>query len=277
MLHRDCLWLLIFFQQEQNFPQGLKLIKKKLGLIIAFLSITLWSININIGIHVNLSDISWFWLLILILGQTFLNTGLFITAHDGMHGLIYSSNPRLNNFIGSIAVKLYGLFCYKKLRERHLLHHRFPNTALDPDYHNGSHSSFFLWYGQFMSKYINWQELSKLSLVVVGIAYFGEISWLNLILCWGLPLIFSSLQLFTFGTFFPHRCLNTKLETTPQIHSLNFSPFWSFITCYNFGYHWEHHQYPHLPWWQLSTKWGKAKGNISASLSNQTRDKSEKN
>ncbi len=248
MLCRDCYTLSILtFLQKHNFHQGLKLIKQKWSLIIALLIVALWAINVNIGLHLHLNDISWFGLLLLILGQTFLNTGLFITAHDGMHGLIYKANPRLNNFIGSIAVNLYGLFSYQKLRERHLLHHRFPNTPLDPDYHNGSHSSFFLWYGQFMSKYINWRELSKLSLVVVGITYFGQISWLNLILCWGLPLIFSSLQLFTFGTFFPHRCLKTELENTPHIHSLNLSPFWSFIACYNFSYHWEHHQYPHLP------------------------------
>jgi beta-carotene ketolase (CrtW type) len=27
--------------------------------------------------------------------------------------------------------------------------------------------------------------------------------------------------------------------------------FWSFITCYHFGYHQEHHEYPHVPWWKL--------------------------
>jgi beta-carotene ketolase (CrtW type) len=103
-----------------------------------------------------------------------------------------------------------------------------------------------------MRKYISWQQLSKLSLLVLGITYLGQISWLNLILGWGLPLILSSLQLFTFGTFFPHRRLETDGGNTHQIHSLNLSPFWSFIACYNFAYHWEHHQYPHLPWWKLS-------------------------
>ncbi len=27
--------------------------------------------------------------------------------------------------------------------------------------------------------------------------------------------------------------------------------FWSFIACYHFGYHEEHHEYPHVAWWQL--------------------------
>lgn len=25
----------------------------------------------------------------------------------------------------------------------------------------------------------------------------------------------------------------------------------SFLTCYHFDYHWEHHRWPYAPWWQL--------------------------
>ena len=32
-----------------------------------------------------------------------------------------------------------------------------------------------------------------------------------------------------------------------------YSTLCSFITCYHFGYHWEHHEYPCVPWWQLPT------------------------
>nr|MBA2748547.1 fatty acid desaturase [Tatlockia sp.] len=29
-------------------------------------------------------------------------------------------------------------------------------------------------------------------------------------------------------------------------------PTWlSFITCYHFGYHYEHHEHPDVPWWGL--------------------------
>ena len=222
------------------------------GLIIAVLIILLWLANTWICLNINFFTVSWWWLLSLILGQTFLNTGLFITAHDAMHGLICPFQQRLNDSIGCVAVTLYGLFPYNKLKQRHLLHHHFPATHLDPDYHDGVHTSFFSWYEQFMSKYMSWQQLWKLLLMVLGLIFVGQVSWLNLILGWGLPLILSSLQLFTFGTFFPHRRLKTDAENTHYIHSLNLSPFWSFVTCYNFGYHWEHHQYPHLPWWQLS-------------------------
>ena len=28
-------------------------------------------------------------------------------------------------------------------------------------------------------------------------------------------------------------------------------PLVSFVSCYHFGYHWEHHVAPHVPWWRL--------------------------
>jgi beta-carotene ketolase (CrtW type) len=47
--------------------------------------------------------------------QTFLYTGLFITAHDAMHGVIFPQSYKINNFIGSLALFIYGLLSYKKL------------------------------------------------------------------------------------------------------------------------------------------------------------------
>src|SRR6476469_7897248 len=44
---------------------------------------------------------------LLLLLQTHLYTGLFITAHDGMHGLV-SANKRLNNGIGTLTALLFA-------------------------------------------------------------------------------------------------------------------------------------------------------------------------
>lgn len=225
--------------------------KPSFSLIVAFFIIGLWGGMLAICLKMDLEQIPIFGVCMMIMVQTFLNTGLFITAHDAMHGLVCPFNLRLNHGLGVVAVTLYALFPYQKLRERHLLHHRFPATSLDPDYHDGKNSSFLSWYGQFMQRYLCWQQLFKLLFIVISIGYVGHISFLNLILFWWLPLIFSSFQLFTFGTFFPHRHLKTDQENSHPIRSLNLAPFWSFLTCYHFSYHWEHHQYPHLPWWQL--------------------------
>ncbi|MEM6734344.1 MAG: beta-carotene ketolase, partial [Myxococcota bacterium] len=43
------------------------------------------------------------WVLIGILVQTFLSTGLFITAHDAMHGVVAPGRSRLNDFLGSLS------------------------------------------------------------------------------------------------------------------------------------------------------------------------------
>jgi beta-carotene/zeaxanthin 4-ketolase len=50
------------------------------------------------------------WLLPLgILWMTFLYTGLFITAHDAMHGSLCRGHPQVNLWIGRIVVFAYAM------------------------------------------------------------------------------------------------------------------------------------------------------------------------
>jgi len=65
------------------------------------------------------------------------------------------------------------------------------------------------------------------------------------------PSIASSLQLFFFGTYLPHREPEGGYVSETRAQSSNWSVFWSFITCYHFGYHEEHHEQPNVPWWGL--------------------------
>lgn len=222
-----------------------------LGLVIALVIITLWILTVLIYQINDLSKVNYLGILLLILWQTFLNTGLFIIAHDGMHGLILPNNIKVNHFIGSLALILYAFLSYENLREKHLLHHRFPGTNLDPDFHNSDNFSFFSWYGEFMTKYLSLKHLFRLSVLVLFIAYFCKIDWLHLLLFWALPLILSSLQLFFFGTFLPHHENDQTGENISSIKSLYLPVFWSLIACYHFSYHQEHHQYPFIPWWKL--------------------------
>jgi beta-carotene ketolase (CrtW type) len=57
--------------------------------------------------------------------------------------------------------------------------------------------------------------------------------------------------LFYFGTFLPHREPEEGYSNIHCAQSNSLPVFWSFITCYHFGYHQEHHEYPHVPWWHL--------------------------
>lgn len=221
------------------------------GLLVAFAIIGIWALSLCLLMSFDVSEINNFFLIPLIALQTFLYTGLFITAHDAMHGAVYPYNLKINNFIGALAVGLYALFDYEKLQTKHWLHHHNPASELDPDFHNSKHKNFFAWYFYFMLRYWSWTRLLSLMALFNVILFTLHIPEKNLTLFWVIPSILSSVQLFYFGTFTPHKEPNGGYK---NIHCAETNPLptWlSFITCYHFGYHYEHHEYPNVPWWGL--------------------------
>lgn len=221
-----------------------------LGIVLAGCIISLWAVSLIILFQLDVSS-SPIWLILLaIFWQTFLYTGLFITAHDAMHGSICPQNPKLNHGIGRLAVLCYAAFSYQKLLKNHWLHHRHPASSLDPDFHDGQHQALPLWYFHFMFKYWGWRQFITLSTLFQIIHCLG-VPQVNLVLFWLVPAILSSGQLFYFGTYLTHREPKAGYTNSHCAQTLPLSPFWSFITCYHFGYHQEHHQYPEFPWWQL--------------------------
>ncbi|BAT53309.1 beta-carotene ketolase [Nostoc sp. NIES-3756] len=221
------------------------------GILIAFTIIFIWAVSLIFLISLDITKINIALLGIAIIWQTFLYTGLFITAHDAMHGVVYPKNIKINNFIGKFSLILYGLLPYKDLLKKHWLHHRHPGSDLDPDYHNVYPQNFFLWYFHFMKSYWQWTQFFGLVLIFHTVKNLFKIPEDNLTLFWMIPAILSSVQLFYFGTFLPHRKLEGGYNNRHCARSIAFPIFWSFITCYHFGYHEEHHEYPHLPWWKL--------------------------
>ena len=171
-----------------------------------------------------------------------LYTGLFITAHDAMHGTV-SSNSKINNYIGYLCTFLYASFWYPKLYSKHHLHHSHVHSDRDPDYHNGG---FWSWYIRFIGNYLSiWQ-------IVVMAALFNILKiWIpqtNLLMFWVFPSLLSTLQLFYFGTYQPHKGdHNNKYFARSQAKN----HFFAFFSCYFFGYHYEHHDSPRTPWWML--------------------------
>ena len=221
------------------------------GVLIAIFIILLWSSSIIALLLLNLSQLQLFWIPIAILWQTFLYTGLFITAHDSMHGAVSPHNRKLNQVIGIISVLFYALFSYRKLLQKHWLHHHYPASILDPDFHDGQHTNFFAWYFHFMQEHFSWTQLGYIAIIFSILKLGLHVSEMNLLLFWVLPSLLSSFQLFYFGTFLPHREPIEGYSHPHRAQTSRFSIFWSFITCYHFGYHQEHHQYPSVPWWQL--------------------------
>jgi beta-carotene/zeaxanthin 4-ketolase len=233
------------------------------GLWVAAVIIVLWVGSLAFLLHLDIDRLALLWILLATLGRVFIQTGLFIVAHDAIHGVVLPShgaaspvaNRRWNNIIGQLAVTLYALLPYRKLALNHWQHHRYPGQSNDPDFHDGIHHSLFAWYLKFMSRYLDLQQ--KLILFFgIGAIFFAlhwglHVALLNIFLFWIIPIVLSSMQLFFFGTYLPHRFTNSKFDQSSPIASIDCSPVVSFLTCYHFGYHWEHHEYPDLPWYDL--------------------------
>jgi beta-carotene ketolase (CrtW type) len=221
------------------------------GIFIGAAVILLWIVNLFLLLSAETAKLPIYSVILAILAQTFFYTGLFITAHDAMHGLVAPQHKKLNRFIGTLCVFLYALFSFQGLRSEHQKHHAHPGSGDDPDFHDGKHRGFWPWYFHFMRTYVTWQQLAGMAIAFNVMLHFFKIPQTNLILFWTLPALLSTLQLFYFGTYLPHREPAGGYDNAHRAKSNDFSVFWSFITCYHFGYHWEHHEYPYVPWWKL--------------------------
>jgi beta-carotene/zeaxanthin 4-ketolase len=221
------------------------------GLLIAIFLVTVWAISLFFLISLDISHLNVWSLIILILWQTFLYTGLFITSHDAMHGSVCPASPKINHFMGKLCIALYGLLPYEILLRKHWLHHHNPASDSDPDFHDGKHKNFFSWYFYFMKNYWSWSQIIAITIVYQSLSLLFHIPRVNLNCFWVIPALLSSLQLFYFGTFLPHSQPMGGYIQPHNAQTINRSTWWSFITCYHFGYHEEHHEFPHIPWWKL--------------------------
>lgn len=179
-----------------------------------------------------------------------LNVGLFIVAHDAMHGSLAPSRPGLNAFAGHLALACYVGFSYARLKPKHFAHHTGPGTPEDPDFATAQGSGFWRWYAAFVRQYFGLRELALLAVLAGLLALLGAPP-ANLALFWALPAIVSSLQLFLFGTWLPHRPGTEPFADRHRTRSSGLPWLLSLLSCYHFGYHHEHHRAPHVPWWRL--------------------------
>lgn len=187
------------------------------------------------------------WAIVFVMVQTYLYTGLFITAHDAMHGQV-SPNHTINKTIGRVATFLFAALSYSRLKEKHWLHHRHPGEAADPDYCTTS-QNFFKWWFSFMRNYITWPQIIIMALVFNMLQLWIPSS--KLLLFWVLPAFLSTFQLFYFGTYRPHRLPHDESMMPHHARSQKRSHVWAMLSCYFFGYHFEHHESPVTPWWKL--------------------------
>ncbi len=188
---------------------------------------------------------------LLVLAICWLNVGLFIVAHDCMHGSLAPGRPAVNRWVGRVALGLYAGFSYDALLPKHFQHHRKPGTGEDPDFSEAHPSAFWPWYLAFLRQYFGLRELLVLTVLVAVYVLLLRASYPNLLLFWALPAILSSVQLFRFGTYLPHRVDEQEFGDHHRARSNDFNWLASLLTCFHFGYHHEHHIGPHVPWWRL--------------------------
>jgi beta-carotene/zeaxanthin 4-ketolase len=180
----------------------------------------------------------WFAVPLLVPATTFLYTGLFITAHDAMHGIVSPRHRRLNDSIGRLAVFLYALFSYERLVAEHRKHHRAPGTEEDPDFHRPTRGGLVTWYLDFLRHYVTPWQLAGMAAVYNCLQFGFGVPSANLMVFWVLPSLASTVQLFYFGTYLPHR----EEEERPfadqhRARTIPFNRIVSLLTCYHFGRH----------------------------------------
>ena len=223
------------------------------SLSIVFIIIFSWFLSLIHLLGTNISRLPVPVTVMAICLRSFLHTGVFIIIHESIHGVIVS-NRQVNNYIGRFASLLYAFLPYRAMAVNHQLHHRHPATEEDPDFYSVDPNNYLSWYISFMRKYQSgkqfWILFWGMTVIFWALVYL-QISVLNIFLFWVIPIIISSLQLFTFGIFIPHKEHCQKSKDIHQARSINYPVWLSFIACYHFGYHWEHHKHPYLPWYKL--------------------------
>jgi beta-carotene ketolase (CrtW type) len=217
-----------------------------------------WGLSLALSLGTNTSQSPLWLLVVLVLLRAQLQTGLFIVAHDAMHGLLVPGRTRWNNTMGALALLLYAGLPFSACLRQHQRHHRAPGSAQDPDFPNDLQAGALAWYRQFLARYLSQTQmlllLASWALVLAITSVVAEvplaIAFWRVLLFVTLPLLLSSLQLFVFGTFLPHRCQRRPEQRAHPI-SLNLPPWLSLLACFHFGYHREHHDNPGLSWFEL--------------------------
>ncbi|WP_294393850.1 fatty acid desaturase [uncultured Sphingomonas sp.] len=187
----------------------------------------------------------------LIVAQTWLSTGLFIIAHDCMHGSFGPRWPRLNTLVGTLCLAAYAGLSYRVLYPKHHAHHRAPGTEDDPDFHPTEPRRAWPWFVRFFTGYYTHAQILRITAAAIVYMLLG-VSLLNIVAFWAVPALLALGQLFVFGTYLPHRHEDAAFVDGHHARSNGWSPLASLLTCFHFGaYHHEHHLSPHMPWWQL--------------------------
>ncbi len=122
------------------------------GLVIAVFVMITWARLLLYALFEH--EMSIFTTPLLLLVMIHLYTGLFITAHDSIHGSICTI-PSINHWIGKLCLLSFAGFDYDMIRDEHWNHHAHAGVqGEDPDFHRGR-TAFWWWIFEFMKQYMS--------------------------------------------------------------------------------------------------------------------------
>lgn len=221
------------------------------GLVLAVIVLSAW---LGLGyfalVHVRW-NVWWPAAPVVIAVQCWLYVGLFIVAHDAIHGTLAPAMPAVNRAAGRLFVLLYAGFDFDCLARSHHAHHRHSGTEQDPDFDAAHPNAFLPWFLNFFRRYFGlreWAVLAAASLVMA--VALGDRAPLMLPF-WALPSLMSAVQLFYFGTYLPHRHEAVPFVDGHRARGTALAWLPSLLTCFHFGHHHTHHARPWVPWWRL--------------------------
>lgn len=224
------------------------------GLTLSAAILLAWLVSLVGCLSLNSSDQPWWLLAALVLVRIQLQTGLFIVGHDAMHQLLWPGDRARNDALGALVLLLYAALPYRRCQASHRRHHSRPGTVDDPDCPCGRTAGLLSWYQAFMAGYLSRSQMALLLAAWAALAaLFSGVTPtapVNVLLFCTLPLLLSSWQLFTVGTYLPHRS-QWQAGGDGEPISLDLPPWLSLLACFHFGYHLEHHDNPGLPWFDL--------------------------
>jgi beta-carotene ketolase (CrtW type) len=196
--------------------------------------------------------------MLLVLVQAWLSTGLFIIAHDCMHGSYAPGRPSLNTIVGTICLGAYAGLSYRALYPKHHAHHAAPGTEADPDFNPSAPRDVWSWFFRFFRGYYTHAQIVRITVAAVVYMLLGA-SLINIVVFWAIPALLALVQLFVFGTYLPHRHDAAPFADAHNARGNGLSTAASLATCFHFGtYHHEHHLSPMTPWWRLPRARGSA-------------------
>ena len=204
-----------------------------------------------------------------------------IGFHEGAHSLLHRKNG-WNLQIGKILITLVGgqvLQGYEHFKARHLTHHRYLNSALDPDAWAPlaikqkpvwKHVLFFVRVASgvqyikfsigYIRKLIRFRHFFAVSSLIAGSLLIISGAVIGVDLCflfikyWFIPMATWGFVVFYVRSYAEHPCVDVASDRPLICYTREISPTWFdalFLSTSGFSYHLSHHLTPWIPFYYL--------------------------